>query len=332
LKAGTAPAVSLIVCTYDRPGALQRCLHALLEQRTSFAFEVVVVDNHPQSGLTTAVAARFAAQAAIRWVEEPRPRLSLARNRGIAEARGGIVAYADDDVLPPPEWLETLTAPLLRGAAEIVAVTGNCLAMKQTTQAERLFEAYGGLRHGDQGQVFDGAWMGRWRVCFPEVWRVGTTANAAFRREVFDEAGVGWFDPRLGPGSPAGAWEDLYCFYRVLGAGHRIQYVPEAWVLHAHREEMSGLRRQLQGYRRGEVAFLLLVLTRHGDMRALGQMFFWIPRWRAALLVRELLRRVRGRRVFSLRLFWAECVAYLSGGWAFWRSRVEAAKMRGPEA
>ncbi len=320
-QAGLVPAVSVIVCTYDRPRALTRCLRALLEQRPSFAFEVVVVDNHPQSGITAELARDFASQPIIRWFEEPMPGLSPARNKGIAVARGEIVAYADDDVLPPPEWLGALTAPLFHGAAEIVATTGDCLAMKQTTQAEILFEAYGGFRHGEQGQIFDAAWMRRWRICFPQVWRVGGSGNVAFRRWIFDDPEVGLFEARLGPGSPAGAWEDIYCFYRILRAGHQIQYLPEAWILHAHREEMGALTRQLTGYRRGETAFLLLVLTRHGDLRALGQMFFWIPRWRAALLVQELLRRLRGQRRFSLRLFWAETLAYMSGPWAFWRSR-----------
>ncbi len=316
-----APAVSVIVCTYDRPHALARCLTALLAQQTSFGFEVIVVDNHPQSGVTAALAEEFAAHANLRWIEEPAPRLSQARNAGFAAARAAIVAYADDDIVPPPVWLELLTAPLFHGPREIVAATGNCLAWKQTTPAEILFEAYGGLRHGDRGEVFDPAWMGRWRICFPELWRIGTTANAAFRKWIFADPAIGPFEPRIGPGSPPGAWEDMYCFYRILRAGYRIQYLPEAVVRHAHREDMAALTRQLQGYRRGETAFLLLVLTRHRDLRALGQIFFWLPRWRAALFVQELWRRLRGQRRFSLRLFCAECLAYLSGPWAFWRSR-----------
>lgn len=72
-------------------------------------------------------------------------------------------------------------------------------------------------------------------------------------------------------------------FYRILRTGYVIQYLPEVRVLHAHRDTMPALTHQLQGYRRGETAFLLLVLARHGDLRALGQMFLWIPRWRTAL-------------------------------------------------
>jgi len=321
VKIDLVPAVSVIVCTYDRPDSLARCLNALLQQRTSFGFEVVVVDNHPQSGITAGLVERFASEPAIRWFKEPTPRLSQARNTGIAAAQAAIVAYADDDVQPAPEWLEVLTAPLFDGAAKLAATTGNCLALKQTTPAEILFEAYGGLRHGDRGEIFDAAWLGRWHICFPELWRIGTTANVAFLKRIFSDPEVGLFETRIGPGSPPGAWEDLYCFYRILRAGYRIQYIPEARVLHAHREDLAGLTRQQQGYRRGETAFLLLVLTRHGDLRALGQMILWIPRWRIALFVQELLRRLRGRRRFSLRLFWAECVAYLSGPWAFWRSR-----------
>jgi hypothetical protein len=84
---------------------------------------------------------------------------------------------------------------------------------------------------------------------------------------------------------------------------------------------MEALSRQLCAYRRGETAFLTMMLTRHSDLRALGQMLLWIPYWRLGLLNQELARRLRGTRLFSLRVFWQESLAYLAGPWAWWRSR-----------
>ncbi len=306
----------MIVATFDRPSALARCLDSLLIQTATRIFEIIVVDNHPQSGLTAAVAERF---PGVRWLREPVAGLSRARNLGIQAARGSVFVTTDDDVIAPPGWLQTLTASLFDGDQSPAATTGNCLPWKVDTEAEALFEAYGGLRHGDQPAEFDLPWINRWRICFPQVWRIGSTANAAFRAALFQPQAVGLFETRLGAGTPAGAWEDLYFFYKILNAGYRIRYLPEAQLQHAHREDLAGFKRQLCAYRRGETAFLTLVLIRHGDWRALGQVLLWIPQWRVALLAGELLRRLTGRRRFLFGLMWAETLAYFAGPWSLWR-------------
>ncbi len=307
--------ISVVIATYDRPASLERCLRSLRAQRVGRGLETIVVDNHPQSGLTEAMMDRF---PEIRWLREPVAGLSRARNRGIQAARGEVIVMTDDDVMAKEDWLERLTAPLFEPEAELVATTGNCLPWKVETEAEAIFEAYGGLRHGEDWVDADAEWMRQWRVCFPQLWRVGTTANAAFRAEVFCRPEVGLFETRLGAGSPAGAWEDLYCFYRILRAGGSIRYLPKAELFHVHREDMDGLRRQLCGYRRGETAFLTLVLLRHGDYRAIGQVLLWLPWWRASLFGGELLRRLRGERQIPLRLMVAEILAYGAGPWSLW--------------
>jgi len=313
------PDISIVIATYDRPAALARCLDSLVLQQTNRGYEIVVVDNHPQSGLTAATAARF---PGVRWREEPVAGLSRARNRGLLAARGKVIVTTDDDIVAPPEWIDKLTAPLFDPSQpDIAATTGNCLPWKVETEAEKIFEAYGGLRHGEQPAHFDQAWMTQWRICFPHLWRIGTTANAAFRASLFRKPSVGLFETTLGAGSPAGAWEDLYCFYRILRAGHRIRYLPQATLLHIHRETMAELTRQLCGYRRGETSFLTLMLLRHRDWRALGQVFWWIPKWRLALLVKEAGRRLRGRRLFPVSMLLRETAAYLAGPWALWRGR-----------
>jgi len=315
------PEISIVISTFDRPLALERCIDALLLQQTTHSFEIIVVDNHPASGLTEPLLSRY---PTVRWLQEPIAGLSRARNRGISAARGLVLVTTDDDVIAPPTWLQTLTTPLFEALNDpsnnLAATTGNCLPVKVETPAEALFEAYGGLRHGDTSATFDAAWISRWRVGFPQLWRIGTTANAAFLASALRT--IGPFDTRLGAGTPAGAWEDLYSFYLLLRAGHRIAYLPEAAVLHAHREQMPDLVRQLCAYRRGETAFLTLVLTHHRDYRALGQALLWIPQWRLRLFLGELARRLTGRRRYSLRVLWLETLAYFSGPAALQRASI----------
>jgi glycosyltransferase involved in cell wall biosynthesis len=301
------PAISIAIATYDRPASLARCLESLLAQRATRPFEIVVVDNHPQSGLTKPLYEKF---SGIRWMEEPVAGLSVARNRAIHHARGEVIVTTDDDVEAPPGWLETLAAPLFEDGS-LAAVTGNCLPLKTETPAEILFEAYGGLRHGDSPATFDARWLGRWRFRMPPLWAIGTTANAAFRSQTL--ARIQSFEPLLGAGSAAGAWEDLYAFYRILQAGGIIRYQPKAELRHAHRESIAGLARQLTGYRRGEGAFLALVWRRHQEWRVFAQALYWIPKWRITQVAGEVLRRLRGSSKFSFRLIAAECRAYFDG-------------------
>jgi GT2 family glycosyltransferase len=312
-----SPEISVVISSFDRPVALARCLDALLLQEASHTFEIIVVDNHPKSGATSNISTQF---SGVRWLQEAVPGLSRARNRGVDAARGVVIVTTDDDVIPAPQWIEQLTAPLFEERGPAVT-TGNCLAWKVETEAEALFEAYGGLQHGNLPQCFDRQWMEQWKIGFPQLWRIGTTANAAFRTSVLRDLRVGPFETRLGAGSRAGAWEDLYSFYRILNAGYRICYLPEASLLHAHREQISDLSKQLCAYRRGETAFLTMMLTRHKDLRAVGQMVLWIPYWRLRLLIAELGRRLRGSSRYSLRLFLREWVSYLAGPWAWLRSR-----------
>jgi glycosyltransferase involved in cell wall biosynthesis len=325
-EARQVPEISVIVATFDRPAALARCLNSLLGQKLTRMFEIIVVDNHPQSRLTAAVAERF---PTVRWLQEPVAGLSVARNTGIKSALGAVLVTTDDDVIAPTDWLERLTTPLFQDENREdenredknppAATTGNCLPWKVETEAEALFEAYGGLRHGEKSVEFDTPWVKRRRLWFPQLWRIGSAANAAFRASLFHEPAVGLFETRLGAGSPAGAWEDLYLFYRILNAGYRIRYLPEAQLEHAHREDLAALNRQLCAYRRGETAFLTLVLIRHRDWRAIGQVLYWIPQYRVALLLRELGRRLSGRRRFLLRVIFSETLCYLAGPWSLWR-------------
>ena len=63
--------------------------------------------------------------------------------------------------------------------------------------------------------------MRRCRRAVP-TWRIGSTANAAFRASIFSDPRIGLMDEALGAGMPTGCSEDTYLFYKVLRAGYRI--------------------------------------------------------------------------------------------------------------
>jgi glycosyltransferase involved in cell wall biosynthesis len=73
---------------------------------------VLVVDN-ASTDATPDVLAKLVAENGdgVRTVVESQLGLSVARNRGLAEARGAVVVYLDDDAIPRPGWLAALLAP-----------------------------------------------------------------------------------------------------------------------------------------------------------------------------------------------------------------------------
>ncbi|WP_369257932.1 glycosyltransferase family 2 protein [Geodermatophilus amargosae] len=105
LGAGTVVAV----LTYRRTHRLPALLGALVEQAATLdqRAEVLVVDNDPD-GSAAGVVRGWAARG-VRYVHEPRPGISAARNRALAEAaRADVLVFLDDDELPCPGWLARL--------------------------------------------------------------------------------------------------------------------------------------------------------------------------------------------------------------------------------
>ena len=82
-----------------------------------------------------------------RYVLEPRPGLNFARNRAIAEARGALLAFLDDDVVVDRHWRRGL-AEAVGENPDAVAFTGLVLPLELATRAQVIFEQRGGFRRG----------------------------------------------------------------------------------------------------------------------------------------------------------------------------------------
>ena len=101
------PVVSVVVPTRGRAAYLEVTLDSLLDQRTETSYEIVVVDD----GAADATAAVVAARPAVRYVAHGEARgLNTARNTGLQESQGELIAFVDDDVLVPPGWLDALVS------------------------------------------------------------------------------------------------------------------------------------------------------------------------------------------------------------------------------
>lgn len=184
--------------------------------------EVVVVDNGSTDGTPAVIETwRAVDPDRRRTAHEPQPGLSRARNRGVAEARGDVVLFIDDDAVAPRGWVGAHLAAYHRDPA--VSGVGGPVSLwwpdgRPPWLAPRLEHWFSALDHGDEA------------VEFPRPHGPYGT-NMSLRRAVFDE--VGGFDERLGRrGRSLVSSEEADLFARVWEAGGRVAYEPAALVLH----------------------------------------------------------------------------------------------------
>jgi glycosyltransferase involved in cell wall biosynthesis len=102
----SAPAISVVICTFNRADLVANALQTLCEQTIDKPdYEVIVVDNNSKDN-TQAVTEDFCrSYPNIRYCFETKQGLSYARNRGWREAKGAYVAYMDDECKVPAQWL-----------------------------------------------------------------------------------------------------------------------------------------------------------------------------------------------------------------------------------
>src|SRR5579862_4694998 len=105
------PAVSVVICTYNRAELLRNTLQTLLELEVppDVEWELILVDNN-STDETKPIVEAFATRLSrpVQYVVERTPGKSYALNTGVLASRGEILAFIDDDVLVDSGWLKAL--------------------------------------------------------------------------------------------------------------------------------------------------------------------------------------------------------------------------------
>src|SRR4051794_2061689 len=209
--------VTVVVPTSGRAGYLEVTLESLRAQSAPTPHELLVVDD-ASSDATGEVAARFGARV-IR--HDDRRGLNAARNTGLREATGALIAFVDDDVFAPPGWL----AALVEGTArhpEAEAFGGPIRAR---------FEGRAPRGCGREDPPITTLDLGAEDREAEMVWG----ANFAVRRSAVDR--IGEFDESFDRGH--GDEEDW--LLRLRSAGGRIVYLADAGLDHRRAAGDSGL-------------------------------------------------------------------------------------------
>jgi len=109
--------ISVVVPVHNSQVWLEECLEALLKQTYSEGLrEYILVDN----GSTDDSAAIVRRYPAVRLLSEAKPGAYAARNRGLQEARGEIIAFTDSDCAPRADWLEQIARSMHDPGVKVV--------------------------------------------------------------------------------------------------------------------------------------------------------------------------------------------------------------------
>lgn len=114
--------VSVVVPAYNEEKYIENCLRSLVDQKTNFDYEVIVVDNN-STDKTLEAAKNFKGKLNLRVILEKIQGRGASRAKGFREARGKIILSTDADAIVYPEWIDTLVAGL---DGKMVATTTSC--------------------------------------------------------------------------------------------------------------------------------------------------------------------------------------------------------------
>lgn len=206
--AGALPFASVIVPVVETVG-VRECVASLCAQDyPRERHEVIIVEA---GGSGHAAAAR---DGSVIRLHEPRRNVSAARNRGIRESRGEILAFTDPDCVATTSWLRRLAEGF--SDPRIGAVAGAILPFPPRTPAER----YMAVRRSHTQER---------PLSHPER-PYAMTPSLALRRDALTAAGL--FDTRF----PGGGWEDAdLCWRLSRHTGYAIAHASRAAVFHRYR-------------------------------------------------------------------------------------------------
>lgn len=220
--------LSVIIPTYNRPDCVRRCLECLMAQEPR-PDQIIVVDASPDTR-TREVVAEF---AGVEYIANPAGRGNTpnSRNKALAQSRGDIIAFLDDDAFVHPGW----SAALLKTYKDetVAGVAGRALN-HQPGEETRGVDEIGLLKA-------NGELTGNFAADPGGIVEVdhGIGCNMSLRRSVIEELGGFRDDFRAGP---FGLCEETELCLRARKAGYRMVFNPAVCCDHIGAAQPGGRR------------------------------------------------------------------------------------------
>jgi len=204
--------ISVIIPSYNSENTIEKCLNSLLNQSYCNDYEIILVDSSVDR-TPQIVSSNYSDVKLIHLDKKTDP--GTARNIGIGEAKGDLIAFIDADCIAAHDWLE-----------------------KIDTAHKSSYSIVGGVvNNGNEEDDLVG-WAGyiaEFREFLPEQPKQEVihipTCNISYKRRIFSKFGLfqGEYYPH----------EDLVYNYNLWKNGERILLDPAVQVYHHHRSSLK---------------------------------------------------------------------------------------------
>jgi glycosyltransferase involved in cell wall biosynthesis len=272
-------AVSVIVPVRDRSRMLGDLL-AGLDKQTFRSFEVIVIDDGSTDGSGELAREAVVADRPVRVLAAEGKGAVVARELGVTQARGAVLAFTDSDCVPDPAWLERAMAAFADGAD---AVNGETHPSRPLKPFER------SMASGLEG-------------LYP-------TCNVFYRRELFER--LGGFDTEAAQrwrfritrrARGLGFGEDTLLGWQAVRSGADVRFVADAMVEHqVFPRDLKDMSSRI-----AQVAAFPAMIKEVPELRQtlLQRRLFLGNYARVPLYVTVLALLARRRRLAALALLW----------------------------
>ena len=217
------PFISVVVCSYNGSATIRDTLDGLQQIKYPY-FEVIVVNDGSTDNL-----AQIVKEYPVKLVSTVNRGLSSARNTGMHNAKGEIIAYIDDDAYPDPQWLHYL-AYAFRSSKHACIGGPNIAPCDDGPIATCVANAPGGPVHVLETD---------------ELAEHVPGCNMSFRKDALMK--IKGFDPVYKT-----AGDDVDVCWRIQQSGETIGFHPAALVWHHRRNSFKAYWQQQKGYGKAE--------------------------------------------------------------------------------
>ena len=211
------PFVSIVVGIRNEEKFIEECIESLLKlDYPQDSYEIIIVD-----GMSTDRTREIVQKYPVKLLLNERKNVAAARNLGVENARGDLVAFTDGDCKVDPSWLNILVKELQNAPDDVVCLGGPNLIFDTDPVFGRVV--------GYSQETFLGSGGSAQSKNSTKKHYVSSlpNCNAMYKKRAIQE--VGSFDERFIVG------QDGDLNYRINKRGHKFLYIPEAQVMHHRR-------------------------------------------------------------------------------------------------
>jgi glycosyltransferase involved in cell wall biosynthesis len=229
MRLNDRPFISVVIPTYNRLGLLKECLLSFNRQTYPIEFyEVLVIDDGSTDG-TSEFLSNYVRNARFNLIhlQQKNSGPAAARNAGIQDSKGELIAFCDDDCIVKDDWLAVYSKSFDK---DDIGGIGGAVESNVSGLFGHYFDYMGYLSPHVSGGV---------------VYYI-ITANACYRKDVLKKAG-GFNESIKRPGC-----EDPILSVRIRNMGYNLKYIPEAVVFHYHKDNLRTFARTFYNYGRGK--------------------------------------------------------------------------------